>query len=71
MDRGGWQATVHSGLRVGHDWSDLAQWEAALQHRGLGSVLCDDLEGWDGEVGGKETHIVDSSCCIAETNTML
>ena len=22
-------------------------WEAALQHRELGSVLCDDLEEWD------------------------
>ena len=28
-------------------------WEAAVQHRDLGSVLCDDLEGSDrGRVGG-------------------
>ena len=24
MNRGAWQATVHGGHRVGHDWSDLA-----------------------------------------------
>ena len=28
-------------------------WEAAAWHRELGSVLCDDLEGWGGGVGGK------------------
>ena len=27
-------------------------WEAALQHRELSSVLCEDLEGWDGRMGG-------------------
>jgi len=26
--------------------------EAAVQHRELSSVLCDDLEGWDGGEGG-------------------
>ena len=25
---------------------------AAVQHRELSSVLCDDLEGWDGGEGG-------------------
>ena len=25
-----------------------SQWEAAIKHRELSSVLCDDLEGWDG-----------------------
>ena len=41
-------------------------------------MLCDDLEGWDGE-GGREaqkgrdicTHIADSFCCTEETNTTL
>ena len=41
-------------------------------------MLCDDLEGWDGE-GGREAqeggdiciHIADSLCCTAETNTTL
>ena len=27
-----------------------SEWEAAVQHRELSSVLCEDLEGWD--VGG-------------------
>ena len=26
-------------------------WEAAVQHRKLSSVLCDDLERWDGQGG--------------------
>ena len=25
-----------------------SQWEAAVQHRELSPVLCDNLEGWDG-----------------------
>ena len=30
------------------------QWEAAVEHRELSSVLCDDLERWDGSgVGGR------------------
>ena len=28
-------------------------WEAAAWHREISSVLCDHLEGWDGE-GGRE-----------------
>ena len=28
-------------------------WEAAAEHREIGSVLCDDLEGWDREDGGR------------------
>ena len=27
----------------------MSYWKAAVQHRELSSVLCDDLEGWDGE----------------------
>ena len=42
-------------------------------------MLCDDLEGWDGAGGGKETqegvdiciHTADSLHCTAETNTTL
>ena len=28
-------------------------WEVAVQHREFNSVLCDDLEGWDGRAGGR------------------
>ena len=45
----------------------------------LSSVLCDDLEGWDGSGGGREaleggdiwTHRADSCCYTAETNATL
>ena len=30
-----------------------SQGEAAEEHRQLSSVLCDDIEGWDGRVGGR------------------
>ena len=30
----------------------VSHWEAAVQHRELNSVLCDDLEGWAGEGDG-------------------
>ena len=30
-----------------------SSWEAATEHREISSVLCDHLEGWDGE-GGRE-----------------
>ena len=29
-----------------------SQWEAAVEHRELKAVLCDDLDEWDGEVRG-------------------
>ena len=57
-------------------------WEAAAWHREISSVLCDHLEGWDGE-GGREGDargkrygnvcicITDSLCYKAETNTPL
>ena len=41
-------------------------------------MFCDDLEGWDGEVGREVQeggdigiHIADSLHCTAETNTTL
>ena len=43
-------------------------------------MLCDDLEGWDREVGGGLkrggygdmcVHMADSLCCATETNTVL
>ena len=51
------------------------QWEAVVQHRRLSSMLCDDLEGWNGgwqEEGSTGrgyiyTHMADSLCCTAET----
>ena len=51
-----------------------SQCEVSVQHRGLSSVLCDDLEGWMGD--GREVqgdiciHIADSRCCTAEINTL-
>ena len=45
--------------------------EGAAKHRELGSVLCDDLVGWDLEGGDVHIHIADSLCCTAETNTTL
>ena len=39
-----------------------SQWEAAVQHKELSSVLCEDLAGWEGErreacEGGMHTYI--------------
>ena len=52
-----------------------SRWEAAVLHRELSSLLCDDLEGQD--VAGREAqeggdiciHPADSLRCTAETNT--
>ena len=49
-----------------------------MERRELNSVLCGDLDGWDG-VGGEGgprgrglcIHIADSLRCTAETNTIL
>ena len=30
-----------------------SEWEVAVYHRELSLVLCDDLEVWDGGVGGR------------------
>ena len=50
-------------------------WEAATWNKGLSSVLCHDLDGWDGveaqEGGGLRIQLADSPCCTAETNTRL
>ena len=51
-----------------------SQWEFALWFRELKSGLCDNLEGWDGEGGGREvqegghmcTPMADSRWCMAE-----
>ena len=57
-----------------------SQWEHAIKHRELSSVLYDDLVGWDGGwEEGREVqerrdiciHIADSLHCTAETNTTL
>ena len=34
-----------------------SQWEAAIEHRELSSVLCDDLEGWEGEAQEEGTCV--------------
>ena len=66
-------------------WSSAAEaevysWgEAAAAQLELSSVLCDDLEVWDGrqnrkgveKVGDICTYTADSLCCTAETNTTL
>ena len=54
-----------------------SQYEAAVQCRELSLVPCDDPEGWDVGMGGKEVqergyiciHIANSLPCIAEANT--
>ena len=45
--------------------------------RKLSLVLCDDPEGWNGEVGSEVQergdiciHMADSRCCTTETNTL-
>ena len=47
-----------------------------MQHRELGTLLCDDLEGW--KVGRRAPEggdicklMADSRCCVVETNTAL
>ena len=50
--------------------------EAAVYHRELSSVPCDDLEGWEGgrevqEGGDICTHVADSHYCTVETNMTL
>ena len=49
-----------------------SEWEPAVQHRELSSVLCDDLDRWDGgdgrevqEGGDIYIHIADSLCYTA------
>ena len=47
--------------------------------QGTQSVLCDNLDGWDGIGGGREFQegedmyipMIDSCCCMAESNTTL
>ena len=50
--------------------------EAAAYHREISSVLCDHLEGWEGEARGRRYGdicicIADSLCDKAETNMPL
>ena len=49
-----------------------------MQHREPSSVLCDDLERWDGGAGKEAQegghicmHMADSHCCTAQINTTL
>ena len=49
-----------------------SQWEPAIKHRGLSSVLFDDLEGRVVPEGGDTgIHTADSLCGTAETNSTL
>ena len=54
--------------------------KSKIKHREPSSVLCDDLDGWDGGGGGGREvqegghigiHTADSLHCTAETNTTL
>ena len=56
-----------------------SQWEFAVWLRELKPGLCNNLEGWDGEDGGREGQeggdicipMADSCWCLAETNKIL
>ena len=54
-----------------------SSWGAAVEHRELSSVICDDLQAWNGggreaqERGNKCIFMTDSHFCMAETNTTL
>ena len=56
-----------------------SQGEFAVWLRELKPGLCNNLEGWDGEDGGREGQeggdicipMSDSCCCLAEANTVL
>ena len=41
------------GLEDMHAESHFGRSEIQQVHRELSSVLCDDLDGWDGGVGGR------------------
>ena len=40
------------------------QWEASVYHRKLSLVLCINLEGWDGEGGGREVQKGEDGCIL-------
>ena len=75
-----WVAIFFSHIYTTMCETDIQQ-EAAIQHRELSLVLCDDLEGWNqgrnrGMGGRLEReyiciHMTDSRYCTAETNTTL
>ena len=73
--RGDWDGWMRTAVCETDTW-----WEAALEHRELSSVLYCDLDEWEGGGGGGRdvqeggdicTHLADSLCCTAETNTTL
>ena len=54
------------------------EWEFAVWLRELKLGLCNNLEGWDGEEGGRDIweegdvgKTMVYSCCLAETNRIL
>ena len=56
-----------------------SQWEFSVWHRELKLGLANNLEGWDGEGGGRDFQVgrdlgkpmADSYWCLLETNTIL
>ena len=75
--------TERAALACIYDHEIASKWKAALKHRELSPVPCDDLEGWGGVgwggVGVREApeggdvciHPADSHCCTEGTNTTL
>ena len=53
-DRRAWHSIVHWVAKTRPENSNwiTRKWKA-VEHRGISSVLCDDLEGWEVEVGGR------------------
>ena len=67
-----------SGLPLPSLLPSVKWWGAAVHHRELRSVLCDDPEGWDGEVRRRSKRVgiyvwymYDLLHCTAETNPTL
>ena len=56
-----------------------SQWKFVIWHRELKLELPNNLEGWDGEGGGRDVQVggdrvkptADSCWCLIETNTIL
>ena len=60
MDRGTWW-----GLQiVGHSSSDLAHAQEKLSHKNDTLVLCDDIDGGWGRVGGRQVQEGGDMCII-------
>ena len=74
----GWRTEKHRSIYITTGKID-GQWASAIWLRELQPGLCNNLQGWDGEGGGKEaqkeedicTPMADSCWYMAEINTIL